>query len=209
MSKKDFSLVYIMDAYCGWCYGFSNSISTFHKNHPAIEIEVISGGLFIGKRSGAIRNYPHIPEANKKISEMTGAIFGEGYQELLRDGSTITNSEEAAVAFSALCAMDSTRGVEFIAAMQHAFYFEGKNLSETTTITEIAEKFGLDANQVSELLKEKATLALAHADFAKAQELKVNGYPTLLLKQGESYTYLGGSLLKPEEIEAKIHELTI
>ena len=41
-------LYYIIDAYCGWTYGFNHIFTKFMQDHPDIEIEVINGGLFVG-----------------------------------------------------------------------------------------------------------------------------------------------------------------
>lgn len=207
MNTNDYSIVYIMDAYCGWCYGFSDSISIFHENNPEVSIEVLSGGLFTNERSLAIKNYPHIPQANKKISQATGAIFGERYEELLREGNTILNSEHPAIGLSALKSLDSTKGVEYAAEIQKSFYLDGKNLNDNEVYLSIADKFGLDRPLLKEKLASKEILDSAHNDFIKSHTLKVEGYPTLLLKQDQTYTYLGGSLLTPHEIEYRIKKL--
>ena len=207
MSKQEYSLVYITDAYCGWCYGFSNSIATFYRNNPQVAIEVISGGLFINERSLPVSEYPHIPAANQRIHEATGAIFGDKYNQVLREGTMVLNSADAAAGLSALKALDATRGVEYIAAMQRAVYLDGKSLSDEGTYLNIAQELGLAGALLVQKFKEPARLVNVEDDFTRAQKLKVEGYPTLLLKQGETYTYLGGSLLQPEEIEAKIKSL--
>lgn len=49
MNEQELSFIYVWDAYCGWCYGFSNSIRTLHENHPEISLTLVSGGLFVGK----------------------------------------------------------------------------------------------------------------------------------------------------------------
>lgn len=77
-------ILYVMDAYCGWCYGFSSRLREFEAaNRHRIAFKVISGGLFIAERARPISAYPHIAEANAHIAELTGAQFGEPYQRLL------------------------------------------------------------------------------------------------------------------------------
>jgi putative protein-disulfide isomerase len=75
MNNKDLALVYVWDAYCGWRYGFSKGLRTFHENHPELPLTVLSGGLFTGERKKPIGDFPHIPEANKRINQLTGASF--------------------------------------------------------------------------------------------------------------------------------------
>lgn len=207
MTKKDYSLVYISDAYCGWCYGFSESIYTFYKKHPEIDIEVISGGLFVGDHSLPINQYPHIAQANERIAQMTGAVFGKKYQELLKNGTFVLDSQDAAVGMAALKAVDNTRSVEYIHAMQEAFYKDAKSLSEDNTFIEIAKNLGLDTNLVQENLNDEASLKSAYNDFLNTQKLGVEGFPTLLFKQEDKYMYLGGANLTPQDIELKINQI--
>ena len=67
-------VVYVMDAYCGWCWGFSARIVELEaSNRHRVPFTAISGGLFTGQRARPISAYPHIPEANARIARLTGA----------------------------------------------------------------------------------------------------------------------------------------
>jgi hypothetical protein len=66
-------VVYVMDAYCGWCWGFSARIVEFEAaNRHRVPFTAISGGLFTGQRARPISAYPHIPEANARIARGIG-----------------------------------------------------------------------------------------------------------------------------------------
>ncbi|MFJ7954273.1 DsbA family protein [Lysinibacillus sp. NPDC096418] len=207
MNDKETSLVYVWDAYCGWCYGFSKSIRTLHENHPELPLTLVSGGLFVGHRSLPIKEYPHIPEANKRISQLTGVVYGEAYQELLANGSFVMDSEVAAIGFSALRSIAPERAVYFASSMQHAFYYEGKSLSAVETYREIAIAHNLNPDLVIERTKEKDIINDAYADFTKVHQLNVNSYPTLLLKKGDEYISLGGGAMTAEKLEARLKEI--
>ena len=134
----DKELIYAWDAYCGWCYGFSNTIQSFHENHPELPLTVLSGGLFTGARSHSIGSFPYIIEANKRISDLTGAEFGAGYQELLNEGSFVMDSDSSAIGFNALRSLAPDRAIYLASAMQYAFYYEGRSLSDPETYRRIA-----------------------------------------------------------------------
>lgn len=87
MNEKELRLIYVWDAYCGWCYGFSKAFGEFHNNHPELPVTVLSGGLFVGEKKLPIAHFSHIPDANKRIAQLTGVQFGEAYQQLLDEGS--------------------------------------------------------------------------------------------------------------------------
>ncbi|MGM0815391.1 MAG: DsbA family protein [Bacillota bacterium] len=207
MNDQEVSFIYVWDAYCGWCYGFSNSIRTLHEIHPEIPLTLVSGGLFVGDRSLPIKDYPHISEANQRISQLTGVEFGERYEELLANGTFLLDSEAAAIGFSALRSIAPERVLYLASSMQKSFYQEGKSLSDEETYREIAMAHHLDPDAVIERLKEKETINDAYADFAKVQQLNVNGYPTLLLKKGDEYFSLGGGAMTAEKLEGRLKEI--
>ena len=206
--ENNYRLVYVTDAYCGWCYGIKNELLTFHNNNPEVAVDVIAGGLFIEGRSLPIRSYGHIGEANKRISQVSGAVFGEAYEALLTEGSFVLNSEDAAIGQAALRSVDPENGLAHISAMQHAFYHEGKSLSDPNTYVEIAAALNLDAAAVKEALVAKETRDRALQDFAKTRSLGVDGFPTVLLQRGDSFVKLGDSTLTSADIESKIKALT-
>ena len=69
-------ILYFWDAYCGWCYGFNKLFTEFYKNHTDIEIEIVSGGLYILENSNKISEYTF---KNEEIVDMYKVEFGEVY----------------------------------------------------------------------------------------------------------------------------------
>lgn len=41
-------LIYVWDAICGWCYGFESVLTKFVRNHPELELKMVSGGSDYG-----------------------------------------------------------------------------------------------------------------------------------------------------------------
>lgn len=200
METKNLELVYIWDAYCGWCHGFSNSLKEFHENHPELPLTVLSGGLFFNQPIG---NFPHIPEANKRIHQLTGAVFGPAYQSLLEDGKFVMDSEIAAIGFAALRSLAPERAYYLASAMQQAFYHDGKSLSAIETFQEIAIAYGLDPKSVVVRMTDERFKEAALSDFTKVRQIGVHGYPTLLLKKGNELIAFGGAAMTAEKLEER------
>ncbi|EMR07302.1 DSBA-like thioredoxin domain protein [Bhargavaea cecembensis DSE10] len=207
MNPKELTLIYVWDAYCGWCYGFSKSLQAFHENHPELALTVLSGGLFVNNKKLPIASFPHIPEANKRISQLTGAEFGAPYQRLLEEGTFVMDSEAAAKGLSALRFFAPERSYYLASSIQHAFYYEGKSLSDPATYREIAIANNLDPEAVLARFGDVASTKDAHADFAKVQQLGVQGYPTLLLQKGDELIGLGGGVMTAEKIENRLRSV--
>ena len=184
-------LTYAFDAYCGWCYGFGPALHEFAEaNAERIELRVLSGGLFT---TGApFAAYPHIPGANARISQLTGVTFGQGYQRLVTEGSAVMDSIDAAIGLVALRRQDGTRALDAAAALQRAWYLDGRSLSDPQVYRDIATELGLDADAVAAAYTNPATRAEAHADFREVRRLGVEGYPTLLLHTEHGTHRLGG-----------------
>ncbi|MFF1612365.1 DsbA family protein, partial [Amycolatopsis sp. NPDC058278] len=173
-------LTYVFDAYCGWCHGFGPAVAGFAAaNAGRIELDVVSGGLFIGARVAPIGTMTHVADANARIAELTGAEFGPGYRALVADGRFRMDSTAAATGFAALRAVAPDRALEAAEAMQRAFYVDGLSLSEPETYRHLAGRLGLDADDV--LTAFASSGASAAQDFTRAARLGVTAYPTLLL----------------------------
>lgn len=98
-------LVYVYDALCPWCYGFTGvvrSLQEYYGDH--FDYEVLSGGMYRGdgvKTVGGVEEARRLREAYGRIEEMTGASFGERFFEFVAAGERRLDSELAAVALAA------------------------------------------------------------------------------------------------------------
>jgi len=202
-------LVYVVDAYCGWSYGFAPTVTEMLRRHPDLDVDVVSGGLFTGPRRVPIREFGYVQGANAKISELTGARFGAGYERLIADGSFVMDSEAAARGVFALRQAAEGRDVELVTALQEAFYVEGLSLSDPATYRVIAEAACLDADSVVRAFTGPAAAAAAKSDFARAVSLGVHSFPTLLAVDGDKTTVLAVGHASVEETERRLEALTV
>jgi putative protein-disulfide isomerase len=177
--------IYVFDAYCGWSYGFGLTMTEIARRHPDVPVTVVSGGLFTGARRAPVGEFGQLRDANAKISELTGAAFGPGYQALIADGSFVMDSEAAARGFAVLRAADPGSAVQLAEAQQNAFFRDGLSLSEPETYRRIAATAGLDGDAVMAAFLAPGSRAAAAADFARARRIGVQSYPTLLVQHGE------------------------
>ncbi|UUU19857.1 DsbA family protein [Streptomyces sp. DSM 40750] len=198
-------LVYVFDAYCGWSHGFSGTLREIVSRHPELPVEVVSGGLFTGSRRVPIREFGYVQGANAQIAEVTGAEFGDGYERLIADGSFVMDSEAAARGMAALREAAPGRAADLASALQNAFYVDGRSLSDPTTYRVVAEAAGLDADAVVAAFEAPEARAAAAADFRRAADLRVTGFPTLLLAgEGDSVAPLAHGRATADEIDQRL-----
>jgi putative protein-disulfide isomerase len=198
-------VLYITDAYCGWCYGFGPTLHTFYEgNRHRVPFRVISGGMFVGELRLPIRSYGHLEEVNARIAQRMGVTFGDPYKALLREGSFVQDSEVAAVGLAALRDQAPELAIEFIGTMQRAFYSDGLNLSDAETYKMIARDYGLDSERVVSFFTGPEGVAAARKDFSLARELGVFSYPTLVVCRGEIVSRLPSVGNSPETLTRRL-----
>ncbi|MFD5949766.1 DsbA family protein [Streptomyces collinus] len=200
-------LVYVFDAYCGWSHGFSRTLLDVISHHPDLDVEVVSGGLFTGSRRVPIREFGYVQGANAKIAELTGAEFGEGYDRLIADGSFVMDSEAAARGVAALRHLAPARAAELATALQRVFYVGGLSLSDPAAYRKVAEESGLDADAVIDAFEAPSARQAAEADFRRAADLGVTGFPTLLAADGDRFTPLAYGNATTAEVEQRLSSL--
>lgn len=206
--EKPVSITYAFDAYCGWCFGFSPALDKFAEaNRDRIGVRVLSGGLFVGDGARPIGTYSHVPAARRRIEELTGVAFGEGFNRALTEGTMVLDSLDAAVGFVALRERDPSRALEASGAMLRAWHIDGRSLSDPTVYRDIALELGLDDEAVLSAFGDPVTQTKAEQDFQEARRLGVDTYPTLLVNTAGGLRRLGGPVSSAEALTRDLDEV--
>jgi putative protein-disulfide isomerase len=192
LKKEKVKLLYVYDPLCGWCYGFGPVAEKIGKNFSnAVELEIISGGMVMGDRIAPVGNMAgYILDAIPRLQRTTGVSFGQPYIELLKEGSYVTSSEKPSVALCVYKSFKTERSVEFAYTIQKSFFMEARDLNQDSLYADLAKAFGIDHNTFLLRMKDSTYLKQAHAEFKRAADLGVTGFPTLLQKQTNGYTKL-------------------
>ena len=189
-------IIYVYDALCGWCYGFSNVITQLEEKYNHIfEFEVISGGMVRGERIGSISSIaPYIKKAYKDVEQRSGVKFGEKFiNETLEDESVIMSSIKPAIALSIIKEKYPERAVKAAAAIQKTFYLEGLGLDILENYKKLAMLADMSESEFINKMQEEKYLGLAEQDFYASHQLGVSGFPTLLLEvNGKNYVLSRG-----------------
>lgn len=183
------TLHYIYDPLCGWCYAAAPLLQDI-LNSPLRDqftFEMHAGGLFqrmplpAGKRA-------MIRQADARIAEMTGQIFGEPYLDgLLAREDTIYDSLPPISAILAAGVLSPGAEPDMLHAIQNAHYRQGLAVVQQNTLADLAQELGLAresfTNQYQAILKENIldhldnTLRLMH-------EAGAQGFPAFVIRKG-------------------------
>jgi len=189
------TLIYCYDAYCGWCYGFSEVMKKINSDYKTkLEIEVLSGGMILPEEPvhiGATAAY--IKSAYKNVEALTGVKFGEDYLWHINhpDASDwYPNSEKPAIALCIFKEYFPDQQVSFAADMQYALHAEGRDLTDNEAYRQLLEKYNLPAEEFYEKLTNEKYKEMANYEFALCKQLQVSAYPALLLQLSDTKFYL-------------------
>jgi len=204
-SQEKMKIVYVYDALCGWCYGFSPVMTQFQeKYNDSLSFEVISGGMITGDRIGPIGEVAsYISWAYKDVEKATGVKFGDKFlNKTLKKGDAIFTSIPSAIALSVFKNLDPKNSIRFASELQKAIYYDGIEPENFTAYGKIAVKFGLDAESFVLKMKDPLNRKLAEDDFKKSDELNVSGFPTIFIKINGTYHNIGSGYMPFSELES-------
>ncbi len=183
-------LHYIFDPMCGWCYAAAPLVAAA-RDVPGLRVAFHGGGMMTGANRRAItpqwREYvmPH----DRRIAEMTGQPFGEGYFEgLLRDTGAVMDSEPPTTAILAAESLREGGGLDMVHRLQRAHYVEGRRIADVEVLTALAAELGFDAEAFGTAYVSLSGAATAQHMAQSRQFLQRaggQGFPTFVLAQAD------------------------
>jgi putative protein-disulfide isomerase len=189
------TLIYCYDAFCGWCYGFSQVIKKISEEYAdRLQFEVLSGGMILPEEPrhiGVTAGY--IQKAYKTVEEYSGVKFGEDYLWHIFNpdkSDWFLNSEKPAIAMCVFKEYYPDKQVEFAADLQYSHHYEGRDLTDDEAYRHLLEKYNIPAEEFYTRLHSEAYKEKAYYEFALVKQLQVTGFPTVLLQVSESKFYL-------------------
>lgn len=189
------TIIYCYDAYCGWCYGFSEvikKIANEFKNE--FQFEVLSGGMILPSQPQPISTIADfIKEHYKIVEERTGVKFGPDFLFHINNpdkSDWFPNSEKPAIALSILKEYFPENEVAIASDLQYALNFEGRDLTDDEAYRHLLENYKIDADEFYAKLHSAEYKEKANYEFALVKQLKVDSYPQVLLQVSDSKFYL-------------------
>lgn len=203
------SLIYVYDALCGWCYGFSAVMQRFyHENHTTLDFTVLSGGMVTGERVRPIaESMTYISEAYKVVEERTGVQFGQAYLDnILKPGTYLSNSEKPGLAMTLFKTAQTGREVEFAGDIQNALYRDGLDLNDDAHYGPLVERYGLNPDEFMNHLGDEAIREQTLAEFALVAQFGINGFPSVIVEHGENGYLVAHGYVPYDTLSASVNQ---
>jgi len=175
--------IYIGDAMCSWCWGFSATIEAIEQRFD-IPIKFINGGLRPGPEARPLDDQmrSYLRRAWNRVGQVSGRPFDFGLLE--RDDGWMYDTELPAIAIVTMREFDDEHVLAFYHRLQRAFYAEGVDITDPMTYPPLLEEFDIDADHFMGLMAGTDMKWRAWEDFEQARAYGVTGFPALLLRAG-------------------------
>ncbi len=176
-------LLYVMDPMCSWCWGFAPVAEALVEQARAagLPLHLVVGGLRTG--SGAAlepTTKRYILEHWHAVQDTTGQSFK--FEDALPDGF-VYDTEPACRAIVAARSLAPDIAWKLVKGIQEAFYLHGRDTTNASVLTELAETAGLPRIEFAEAFDSAEQHAATASDFSWVQDLGIAGFPTLLAER--------------------------
>ncbi len=182
-------LIYIYDALCGWCYGFTPVIEELLQRFgDEMEVDVLSGGMFLSaNHRPASAMYNYISQAHIQVEAVTGVKFGPAFLEEYLRTDDIMDSEKPSIALTVFKQYQPAKALSFAHDMQLALNYEGKSLNEDDTYRQLLSKYQLPVDEFLDKMKEDANRYDTVQEFKQVEQWGITGFPAAILDDGKEY----------------------
>lgn len=198
-----YEILYCYDPLCGWCYAFSPVISQLEERFGKdIKFTAYSGGMVTGSRVAPVgEGFSFIKGSLPDLEKRTGIKFGQGFRDLIEEGTYLYNSEPACRALTIFKSVSNGSSISFAHALQKNLFYEGKSLNEPDKLADIAEQHQLDRTFFLRLFEDEKYKQKTQDEFAFVQRLGVKGFPTLLFRDNQKLYALSRGYQAYEPLE--------
>lgn len=203
------TVLYVYDALCGWCYGFSPVIRQLYDRYKTeFDFTVLSGGMMTGSRVRPVReSMAYIQDAYKVVEDRTGVEFGTAYLNgLLREGSYLSDSTKPGMAMTLFKAILPERAVEFAGTLQHALYYNGIDLNVDANYGPLVEPYEIDPDEFVAHVSDPAIQQQTQAEFDLVSGYGISGFPSVIFGKGDQLFLVARGYLPYDALKANMNQ---
>lgn len=201
--QNETKLIYVGDPMCSWCYGFSPEFSkVINDLDEGIQLEIVMGGLRPYNQEKMTDLKSFLTEHWEEVHERSGQEFQYG---ILDDSSIAYDTEPSCRAVAVMLDIAPEHGWSYFQNVQKAFYYDNKNPQDPKTFIDLASKVeGIDASEFERKFTSQQYKDRVKEHFQMARNLGVSSFPTVVLKNGESYNLIAQGYAENDQVQSQI-----
>ncbi|MFT6319154.1 MAG: putative protein-disulfide isomerase [Granulosicoccus sp.] len=207
MAQSKAQLIYFGDPMCSWCYGFSPEMSeALDSLAEDVDFQIVTGGLRPYNTETMADLGDFLQQHWEDVNKRSGQPFS---YEILKDKTFVYDTEPACRAVVLMRALKPESEFEFFKEIQTQFYQKNKNTNLTETYAELATAFGLNKTEFAKKFESDEFKEKVKEDFTYAQNIGVQSYPTLVLKNGDDLYLIAQGYVEAETIIEKCEKILL
>jgi putative protein-disulfide isomerase len=202
------NLIYVGDAMCSWCYGFAKPLDALladPQDAAPLQLALVMGGLrpfttepITAARADELAGHWH------RVAEASGQPFTPAPHTAMHQPGFIYDTEPASRATVTVRSLWPQHVWRYFKAVQHAFYAEGRNVTEPGVLADIAEQLGLPRAEFGRAFASQEMRDATLQDFQQSQAWGVRGFPTLVAEHGDHLHLVGSGYMPIETLRAQL-----
>ncbi|WP_423681481.1 DsbA family protein [Undibacterium sp. WLHG33] len=210
-------LIYVADPMCSWCYGFGPELQALLEMMPDANLDIIVGGLRAYNQEVMSEEQRQTIRGHwKHMAEATGLPFAA--TGMTQAGFKYDTEPACRTVVATKMLADHLSPVQLLSvfrAIQHAFYAEGKDVTDLRLLSDIAVRAlnetdgaeSFDASSFYETLVSPLCMADTRQEFEQCQRWGVRGFPALLLVHNNALHMIASGFTKRAALVSAIEEI--
>ena len=197
---------YILDPMCSWCWAFRPALNAVIKGLPKkFQLNYLLGGLAKDTDEPMPDDLRHQIQNHWRTVQIRvpDTKFNFDFWEKCHPRRSTYLACRAVLAAKSQEIHYETPMVE---AIQHAYYLQARNPSDTETLTELADEIGLDVENFSAELNSEKTRELLKREINFVRKIGGNSFPMLLLGDNNTYHQILIDYIHPEKMIKEINQ---
>ena len=202
------NLIYVGDAMCSWCYGFAKPLDELLADPQAaapLQLALVMGGLrpfttepISAERANELAGHWH------RVAEASGQPFTQAPNTAMHQPGFVYDTEPASRATVTVRSRWPQQVWRYFKAVQHAFYAEGRNVTEPGVLADLAEELGLPRAEFAKAFASQQMRDMTLQDFQQSQAWGIRGFPTLVAEHGDHLHLVGSGYMPIAALRDKL-----
>jgi putative protein-disulfide isomerase len=202
------NLIYVGDPMCSWCYGFAAPLDQLladPQDAAPLQLALVMGGLrpfttepITAERANELAGHWH------HVAQASGQPFTPAPDTAMHQPGFVYDTEPASRATVTVRSLWPKLVWRYFKAVQHAFYAEGRNVTEPGVLADIAEALGIPRADFAKAFASQAMRDATLADFQQSQSWGVRGFPTLVAEHGDHLHLVGSGFMPIDALRAAL-----
>jgi len=202
------NLIYVGDPMCSWCYGFAAPLDQLladPQDAAPLQLALVMGGLrpfttepITAERANELAGHWH------HVAQASGQPFTPAPDTAMHQPGFVYDTEPASRATVTVRSLWPKLVWRYFKAVQHAFYAEGRNVTEPGVLADIAEALGIPRADFAKAFASQAMRDATLADFQHSQSWGVRGFPTLVAEHGDHLHLVGSGFMPIDALRAAL-----